>query len=63
MYFYNNSTVYEGEWSEDRRSGWGRMYSEGGDIYEGEWMKGENHGQGIIRFGKRTLLSIHLKKN
>ncbi|XP_059213298.1 MORN repeat-containing protein 3 isoform X2 [Centropristis striata] len=49
-YFYNNSAVYEGEWSEDLRSGWGRMCHESGDIYEGEWMNDKNHGQGIIRF-------------
>ncbi|XP_042364659.1 MORN repeat-containing protein 3 [Plectropomus leopardus] len=48
-YLYNPE-VYEGEWSEDHRSGWGRMYYESGDIYEGEWMEGKNHGQGIIRF-------------
>ncbi len=59
MLFYNSSEVYEGEWSEDCRSGWGRMYYENGDIYEGEWMKDTNNGQGIFLFGKRTLLYKH----
>lgn len=62
MYFYNSSAVYEGDWCEDHRSGWGRMYYESGDIYEGEWMKDENHGQGIIRYGKRTLLYLRILK-
>lgn len=35
------------------------MYYESGDIYEGEWLKDKNHGQGIIRYGKRALLYIH----
>uniref|UniRef100_A0A8P4G559 MORN repeat-containing protein 3 n=1 Tax=Dicentrarchus labrax TaxID=13489 RepID=A0A8P4G559_DICLA len=48
--YYNSSAVYEGEWSEDYRSGWGRMYYENGDFYEGEWLKDKNHGQGIIIF-------------
>lgn len=60
MYFYNNSAVYEGEWSEGLRSGWGRMYYENEDIYEGEWLKDKNHGQGIIRLGKSLLLYIFI---
>lgn len=38
------------------------MYYDNGDIYEGEWMKDENHGQGIIRYGKRTLLYLRILK-
>lgn len=60
MYVYRNAAVYEGEWSEDHRSGWGRMYYENGDMYEGEWMNDKNHGQGFIRCGKINFLYIHL---
>lgn len=60
MYFYNSSAVYEGDWSEDHQSGWGRMYYESGDIYEGEWMKDKHHGQGIIRYSKGTLLYLYI---
>lgn len=52
--------MYEGEWSEDYRSGWGRMYYENGDIYEGEWLNDKNHGQGIIQFGKNNLFYIYM---
>ena len=38
------------------------MYYESGDIYEGEWLKDKNHGQGIMRFSKKTLHYINLKK-
>lgn len=60
MYLYNSSAVYEGDWQEDQRSGWGRMYYESGDIYEGEWLKDKNHGQGVIRYSTRNLQYLHI---
>lgn len=58
MYFYSSCEVYEGDWSENQRSGWGRMYYECGDIYEGEWLNDKKEGQGIIRYSKKTLLFL-----
>lgn len=54
MYFYSSYEVYEGDWGENKRSGWGRMYYECGDIYEGEWVKDKKEGQGIIRYSENT---------
>lgn len=56
MYFYSSCEVYEGDWGENKRSGWGRMYYECGDIYEGEWVNDKKEGQGIIRYGENTWL-------
>ncbi|XP_061820753.1 MORN repeat-containing protein 3-like [Nerophis lumbriciformis] len=48
-FFYANA-VYEGEWSEDNRSGWGRMCYKNGDVYEGEWLRDNEHGTGVLQF-------------
>lgn len=50
-YFYSPSAFYEGQWSEDQRSGWGRMQYENGELYEGEWLKDKRHGQGLLLLG------------
>lgn len=59
MYFYSSCEVYEGDWGENKRSGWGRMYYECGDIYEGEWVNDKKEGQGIIRYGENTWLFMN----
>ncbi|XP_077398397.1 MORN repeat-containing protein 3-like isoform X2 [Vanacampus margaritifer] len=51
VYFYKGcSGVYEGQWREDQRSGWGRMLFGDGDVYEGEWTSDKEHGLGIRRY-------------
>ena len=47
-HFYGPDEYYEGEWSRDKRSGWGRMYFANGSIYEGEWSQDKRHGQGLL---------------
>jgi len=42
---------YEGEWHQNKRSGWGRMYYEDGSIYEGEWLEDQRNGSGMLRLG------------
>ncbi|XP_077365840.1 MORN repeat-containing protein 3-like [Festucalex cinctus] len=48
-FFYVHAT-YEGEWSEDNRSGWGRLTYKCGDLYEGEWLWDKEDGTGVIQF-------------
>lgn len=60
IYFYNDTAVYEGEWSEGQRSGRGKMFHENGDVYEGEWMNDKNHGEGKLLFGKNVYLQFIL---
>jgi hypothetical protein len=38
--------VYEGEWKDDTRHGWGKSTYANGDIYEGEWKNNKRHGHG-----------------
>ena len=44
---YENGGVYEGEFENDVRAGWGRHIFPKGDVYEGEWLKDEMHGEPI----------------
>ena len=39
-----NGCIYEGQWHEDMRHGYGRLIQEVGDVYEGEWQNNEFHG-------------------
>ncbi|XP_057680157.1 MORN repeat-containing protein 3-like [Corythoichthys intestinalis] len=48
--FFDVHATYEGEWSEDNRSGWGRLTYKCGDLYEGEWLWDKEHGMGVIQF-------------
>ena len=41
---------FAGEWAQDKRSGWGRMYYEDGSVYEGEWKADQRNGLGMMRF-------------
>lgn len=58
--FYSSSARYEGEWVENKRSGWGRMSYENGNVYEGEWLKDKPHGQGVLWLGM-TFFTKHIK--
>ncbi|XP_037135540.1 MORN repeat-containing protein 3-like [Syngnathus acus] len=48
--FFDVHATYEGEWSEDNRSGWGRLTFKCGDLYEGEWLWDKEDGAGVIQF-------------
>lgn len=43
---------FEGEWFEDERSGWGRMYYADGSVYEGEWLNNQRCGRGLLLLGR-----------
>lgn len=45
---YPNGERYEGEWSAELRSGWGRMNYLNGSVYEGQWLLDKPHGQGTL---------------
>ncbi|KAM9775105.1 MORN repeat-containing protein 3-like [Syngnathus typhle] len=48
--FFDVHATYEGEWSEDNRSGWGRLTYKCGHLYEGEWLWDKEDGAGVIQF-------------
>ena len=42
--------AYLGGWTDDTRSGLGRLTTSAGEIYEGEWSGGRRHGRGLCYY-------------
>lgn len=47
VYRYRNGSVYDGDWQNGERNGFGRKEDEDGYVYEGEWKNNCRHGKGI----------------
>jgi len=50
---YNNGTLYEGHWKNNKEHGWGKlMFASDRDkvIYEGDWERGRMHGTGTYNY-------------
>jgi hypothetical protein len=45
---YANGNVYEGEWCDGKREGWGKMTYGEENIHEGMWENNVQHGWGRI---------------
>jgi hypothetical protein len=44
----NGTVLYEGEWKDDKHSGYGKKYfPRPGDRHEGSYKNGERHGLGV----------------
>lgn len=43
---HEDSSIYEGEWKDGRKHGYGIYYYGEGDKYEGWWQNGCHHGRG-----------------
>ena len=44
---WNDGSMYEGYWKNDKANGRGRLIHANGDVYEGEWLNDKAHGKGI----------------
>ena len=44
---WNDGSVYEGYWSNDKANGKGRLIHANGDVYEGDWLDDKASGKGI----------------
>ena len=42
----NNTILYEGDFSNDEKEGYGKYIWETGEYYIGQFLKGEKHGKG-----------------
>lgn len=48
---YLNGSIYEGGWSNDRKTSHGRMFEKvSGDIYNGEYLDGKRNGRGRMYY-------------
>jgi hypothetical protein len=45
---YPNGDMYEGEWRDEMREGFGVQRYSKGDVFEGEWLMDKMHGKGIL---------------
>ena len=52
--FFNcksNGDVYDGEWINDQKSGYGKFIFANGNQYTGEFLNSKKHGKGVFIFG------------
>ena len=47
IYIYTDGVTYEGQYKDDKKTGYGLYYWTDGRKYEGWWYKGKQHGLGI----------------
>jgi len=47
-YAHDVESYYEGNWSCDKRHGFGKMFFPDGSIYEGGWVDDQEHGRGTL---------------
>ena len=50
IYYSNNECVYEGNFLESKRNGFGIFKDKNGDIFEGNWKNNMKNGEGIYYF-------------
>ena len=64
---FPNGEVYEGEFKENKRNGYGKRLIENDIlIYEGEWENDKYHGRGILynpKFNKDAIVDSEIFKN
>ena len=49
MMLYKNGDIYSGEWSLNKRHGYGRFLIKDKGEYEGEWQYDKMEGQGTLK--------------
>ena len=49
IYIYTDGVTYEGQYKDDKKTGYGLYYWTDGRKYEGWWYKGKQHGLGIYK--------------
>ena len=59
IYIYSDGVVYEGQFEEDKKTGFGIYKWLDGRQYEGYWHKGKQHGLGILFDDKKLFKQRH----
>ena len=54
--YYDDGSIYEGEWFAGKRSGKGLYKQENGDRYEGLWENDKKNGEGKFFYMERGLV-------
>jgi hypothetical protein len=61
IYFFDDG-VFDGNWVDDCREGWGKMTYGDGAMYIGEWFRDQRHGQGLLLCGKYLSFATCLSR-
>ena len=56
LYYNNGNILYEGDFINGKREGFGKYIDKNGDVYEGQWLNGKKHGEGKIFYKNGDLL-------
>jgi hypothetical protein len=55
---YQNGTIYEGQWYEGKRNGYGVLTKRNGDHFEGHWVNDKKEGQGSFFYSEKNKLFV-----
>ena len=56
IYYKNGKILYEGDFINGKREGFGKFIDKNGDWYIGQWLNGQKHGEGKIYYSNGNLL-------
>ena len=59
-YTWNDGSMYNGYWYENKINGTGIYTWPDGRRYEGEWKEHQRHGQGTYYYAETGLINIYL---
>jgi hypothetical protein len=55
---YSNENIYEGQWHEGKRNGYGVLTKRNGDHFEGHWVNDMREGQGSYFYHDKNKLFV-----
>jgi len=55
---YSNENIYEGQWHEGKRNGYGVLTKRNGDHFEGHWVCDHREGQGSYFYHSKNKLFV-----
>jgi hypothetical protein len=55
---YNNGDIYEGQWNDGKRNGYGVLTKRNGDHFEGHWVNDLREGQGSYYYSSKSKLFV-----
>lgn len=55
---YENENIYEGQWHEGKRNGYGVLTKRNGDHFEGHWVNDMREGQGSYYYHDKNKLFV-----
>ena len=55
---YANENIYEGQWHQGKRNGYGVLTKRNGDHFEGHWVNDQREGQGSYYYHSKNKLFV-----